>query len=91
MSPPLLEVRELACERGQKPLFQGVSFTLAEGQWMHLQGANGAGKTSLLRILAGLAPASGGQVLWRGLPIGDEAALDDLRHTLAKFWIRQSF
>lgn len=68
MNLPLLEVRELTCERGQKPVFQGVSFALSEGQWLHLQGANGAGKTSLLRILAGLSPAAGGEVLWRGVP-----------------------
>ncbi|MDI9331867.1 MAG: cytochrome c biogenesis heme-transporting ATPase CcmA [Alphaproteobacteria bacterium] len=68
MSPPLLEVRDLLCERGQKPLFQGVSWTLSEGQWLHLQGANGAGKTSLLRIVAGLSPADAGMVLWRGVP-----------------------
>ena len=69
MNAPLLEVRALACERGQKPLFQGVNFQLSGGQWLHLEGANGAGKTSLLRILCGLAPAAAGDTLWRGLPI----------------------
>ncbi|MEY2620667.1 MAG: Cytochrome c biosis ATP-binding export protein CcmA [Pseudomonadota bacterium] len=66
MSLPLLDVRELSCVRGHKPLFQRVSFVLSEGRWLHLQGANGSGKTSLLRILAGLSPADGGEVLWRG-------------------------
>ena len=70
MSLPLLDVRELACERGQKLLFQGVSFSLAAGHWLHLQGANGSGKTSLLRILAGLSPAAAGQVLWQGQLLG---------------------
>lgn len=69
MSLPLLDVRELACVRGHKPLFQGVSFALSEGHWLHLQGANGSGKTSLLRILAGLSPADSGEVLWRGQPV----------------------
>ena len=74
MNAPLLEVRALACERGLKPLFQGVSFTLGAGQWLHLEGANGAGKTSLLRILCGLSPASAGEVLWRGRPGADPEA-----------------
>jgi heme exporter protein A len=74
MSEPRLEVQALACERGQQPLFEGVSFALSAGTWLHLEGANGAGKTSLLRILSGLAPAAHGQVLWRGLPTGDAAS-----------------
>jgi ABC-type transport system involved in cytochrome c biogenesis ATPase subunit len=69
MSLPLLDVRELSCVRGHQPLFQGVSFVLSEGHWLHLQGANGSGKTSLLRILAGLSPADSGEVLWRGQPV----------------------
>lgn len=71
MNEPCLGVQALACERGQKPLFQGVSFELPAGHWLHLEGGNGVGKTSLLRILCGLAPASSGQVMWRGLSIGD--------------------
>lgn len=74
MSQPCLEVQALACERGMKPLFQGVSFVLPAGSWMHLEGANGVGKTSLLRLLCGLAPAAQGQVLWRGTPIADPAS-----------------
>jgi heme exporter protein A len=71
MSLAQLEVRSLACERGQKTLFQDVNFQLGAGQWLHLEGANGVGKTSLLRILCGLAPAAAGDMLWRGLPISD--------------------
>ena len=69
MTHPKLEVRSLACERGLKTLFQGVDFDLSAGQWLHLEGANGVGKTSLLRILCGLAPAAGGELRWRGLPL----------------------
>ncbi len=71
MSEPSLEVQALACERGQRPLFEGVSFDLSPGRWLHLEGENGVGKTSLLRILSGLAPCSHGQVKWRGRSIGD--------------------
>jgi len=77
MTAPLLEVRALSCERGLKPLFQGVSFSLNPGQWLHLEGANGVGKTSLLRIVCGLAAASAGEVLWRGAP--SAAADSDFR------------
>ena len=69
MTHPKLEVRSLTCERGLKTLFQGVDFDLSAGQWLHLEGANGVGKTSLLRILCGLAPAAGGEMRWRGLPL----------------------
>ncbi|MEH6582995.1 MAG: cytochrome c biogenesis heme-transporting ATPase CcmA [Halioglobus sp.] len=60
MSPPsnsssLLTVSDLALERGGRDLFQGLSFEVRPGQLVQLGGANGAGKTSLLRILAGLS------------------------------------
>lgn len=50
----LLAVRHLTIERGYRRLLQGVSFTVAPGQLWQLAGANGIGKTSLLRALAGL-------------------------------------
>jgi heme exporter protein A len=61
-----LSARELACVRGERGLFADISFDLAPGQCLHVAGDNGAGKTSLLRILAGLLAPAGGQVLWRG-------------------------
>jgi heme exporter protein A len=69
MNVPLLEVRSLACERGYKTLFQGVDFELHAGQSLHLQGPNGVGKTSLLRMVCGLAPVAQGELLWRGQPL----------------------
>jgi len=59
---PLLSIdaTKLACERGGRRVFTGVSFSVASGTLLSLEGANGAGKTSLLRMLAGfLAPESG--------------------------------
>jgi heme exporter protein A len=47
----MLSVQQLACERGRKRLFTGLDFQLQPGQCLHIQGANGAGKTSLLRIV----------------------------------------
>jgi heme exporter protein A len=70
----MLSVTDLSCTRGGRPLFSGVGLRLERGQWAHVRGANGAGKTSLLRILAGLAPADSGEVRWKGEPIGRERA-----------------
>ncbi len=63
---PALAAEHVACERGGRRLFTALSFTLAAGQALVLEGANGSGKTSLLRLLAGLAPAAAGRVLWHG-------------------------
>lgn len=71
---PTLRVAHLACERGHRRLFSNVDFDLAPGQWLHLEGDNGVGKTSLLRIVCGLAPAAEGQVLWGGRPVREVAA-----------------
>ncbi len=69
MSATRLDVQGLACERGGRALFANVSFSLCAGEWMHLQGDNGAGKTSLLRLVSGLSPAAAGEVRWAGVPI----------------------
>jgi heme exporter protein A len=55
---------DLACQKAQRTLFEGVSFSVPSGSWLHIEGGNGCGKTSLLRILCGLAPATRGQVIW---------------------------
>jgi heme exporter protein A len=55
-----LSVNNLACERGERRIFEGVSFTLQAGEALVITGRNGAGKSSLLDILAGrLHPADG--------------------------------
>lgn len=66
--PPSAELRvhELACTRGDRLLFKGVSFSLKEGEMLLVQGGNGQGKTSLLRLLTGLARPEDGEVRWRG-------------------------
>lgn len=61
----LLAVEGLECRRGERTLFSGLSFTLAPGQIVWLRGANGQGKTTLLRTLAGLSDAEAGRIAWR--------------------------
>lgn len=59
-----LTAERLACTRGDRKLFDGLSFRVSAGQALAVEGANGAGKTSLLRMIAGfLAPAAGRLVL----------------------------
>lgn len=59
----------LSCARGRRVLFEGIGFTVDAGEVLHVIGANGTGKTSLLRILAGLSEPVRGRVLWRGEPV----------------------
>jgi heme exporter protein A len=66
---PLLSVVDLECLRGDNLLFSGLNFSLCASQLLQVEGSNGSGKTSLLRILAGLSRASEGQVLWDGMDI----------------------
>jgi heme exporter protein A len=65
-----LELRGLECVRGQRVLFSGVSTEVAHGQLLRVQGENGAGKTSLLRMVCGLAAPTRGEVRWLGQRIG---------------------
>ena len=64
-----LSLRDLACTRGSRQLFSGLSLSVQPGQLLRVRGANGAGKTSLLRMLCGLLLPSSGQVLWCGKPL----------------------
>lgn len=65
----VLRADRLECVRGERCLFQELSFELGPGECLHVAGPNGAGKTSLLRILAGLLAPAHGSVRWRGREI----------------------
>ena len=65
----MLEARELECERGRRTLFKGLSFSLKGSELIRVAGANGSGKTSLLRILCGLLAPTSGEVRWEGVSI----------------------
>jgi heme exporter protein A len=72
-----LRADELACTRGGRSVFQGLNFTLAAGEAMVVTGRNGAGKSSLLRVLAGLVRIAAGRLTLDGgepnAPIGEQA------------------
>jgi heme exporter protein A len=62
----MLEALNLGCTRGDRQLYNGLNFSLKPGELIELRGANGSGKTSLLRILSGLSTPAQGEVRWNG-------------------------
>ncbi len=68
----MLEALQLECTRGERRLFTGLSFALSRGQLLRVAGANGSGKTSLLRIMCGLLAPSAGELRWCGKSIRSE-------------------
>ena len=67
-----LEVVDVECIRGDRRLFSGFDLSLQAGQMQRIEGANGTGKTSLLRIICGLSLPESGEILWQGQPIGSQ-------------------
>ena len=65
----LLQIHNLACIRDDRVLFEHLNLSLAAGQMLLVEGQNGSGKTSLLRILTGLKLADEGEILWQGKSI----------------------
>lgn len=66
---PLFEGRDLICIRGDRMVFAGLDFSLAAGEALLLLGRNGSGKSSLLRLMAGLIRPAAGDMLWQGKPV----------------------
>ena len=66
---PTLAVAGLACRRGDRLLFEGLDFAVRPGQIVWVRGRNGQGKTSLLRLLAGLSAPAAGVVTWGDVPL----------------------
>lgn len=70
----LLRGEGLGCVRGERRVFDNLSMRLAPGEALLLTGANGAGKSSLLRVLAGLLPAASGALSADGVALTDDRA-----------------
>ncbi len=83
VTSPFLEACELACERDQRLLFERLDMRLHPGELLQIAGPNGSGKTSLLRLLAGLMQPSAGEICLAGRALGAQ------RDTLARnlLWI----
>lgn len=76
----MLEASQIECVRGNRRLFRDLSFRLEAHQALRVRGENGSGKTSLLRIIAGLSPAESGSVSWNAGSI--RALGEDYLHDL---------
>ncbi|MHC5654140.1 ABC transporter ATP-binding protein [Stappia sp. ICDLI1TA098] len=73
--PALLETRDLAFRAGTRTLVDNVDLSIAAGRTTMIMGANGAGKSLLLRLVHGLIAPTSGEIAWRGRPL-DRAARD---------------
>ncbi len=70
-----LVVTQLTCVRDDRVLFKDLNFQLNAGELLQIEGHNGSGKTSLLRILCGLSLAEAGQVLWQNQDIEEDKSV----------------
>ncbi len=89
---PSIEARDVSCARGDRILFDGLNLTLASGEAALVTGPNGVGKSSLLRLLAGLLPPAAGSLRIEGrIALADESVALDRQHPLAQalgFWAK---
>jgi heme exporter protein A len=91
-TPPLLRLERAACLRGGRLLFEGLDLTLAPGEAALATGPNGVGKSSLIRLAAGLlSPAAGRVERGAAAALADEGLALDQRLPLGRalaFWAR---
>lgn len=64
-----LSADNLTLIRGERCLFRGLEFALSSGEFLHLKGQNGSGKTSLMRAIAGVLGLESGEIFWNGEPL----------------------
>ena len=67
-----LRLEDLTCIRSSRKLFSGLSLEVKPGELLRVRGANGAGKTSLLRMLCALMLPTQGQITWQGAPLAGQ-------------------
>ena len=77
----MLELINLDCVRGGRPLFRNLNVSVPDGTLLQVEGANGSGKTSLLRIVCGLMSPESGEVRWNGVSI--KSLAEEYSQTLA--------
>ena len=77
----MLELINLDCFRGGRPLFRNLNVSVPDGTLLQVEGANGSGKTSLLRIVCGLMSPENGEVRWNGTNV--KALGEEFSQTLA--------
>lgn len=77
----MLEARKVTCVKGQRLLFDQIDLSVRPGEIWQIAGSNGAGKTSLLRILCGLSRPEEGEIFWDGAPVA--STLTTFRASLA--------
>nr|WP_093162151.1 cytochrome c biogenesis heme-transporting ATPase CcmA [Variovorax sp. YR216] len=77
-----LSASGLGFSRAGRPVFSGIEFRLGPGELLQVTGANGSGKTSLLRVLSGLLPPAEGELRWRDRPVraGESGYLQSLAY-----------
>jgi heme exporter protein A len=73
-----LIAKDISCERGGRLIFEGLNFTLDQGELLELRGANGAGKSSLLRLIAGLNQSRSGTLTLEAAPA--DTSVSELSH-----------
>lgn len=83
----MIELRDVAVRYGAAPVVEGVSFTADRGEFVGLVGANGSGKTSLLKIVARLLEPANGAVLIDGRDVGSYGRRE-LARLVAGVWQR---
>ena len=76
---PLFTGHDLTCVRGERRVFAGLRFALDPGSALVLTGANGSGKTSLLRLMAGLGRPTDGAIRWNGEDIAADPETHNAR------------
>ncbi|NIB44525.1 cytochrome c biogenesis heme-transporting ATPase CcmA [Pseudomaricurvus alkylphenolicus] len=81
MTQPLIKLTDLSCERDERVLFEALNLSIDAGDLVQIEGPNGCGKTTLLRLLTTTSTDYSGNILWQGEPI-DRVRLDYLNQLL---------